>query len=243
MAIGHYSTLRRCPRGHGIVRGLPKVILRLLIRAGRRLIYGLPWYTRERLRAIRIVTHRRSRTGSRTGPALIKSWDWVSRGVSRLRRSSRIESGRSLGRSLWRGARIRPLIRTRRRRPPILPLTLRGVASRGIPLTLIVTIGHTRIHSSSSRRYAFVVASCPLGPRRGSALHVGLVARHGRHGLCPSVLRLHRRRRSRGPSSAWRRVRTENVGEGGISLVAGRRTVSALVVLVIGHSRGLFAIA
>lgn len=147
-------------------------------------------------------------------------------------------------RTLRRRARIRSLVWPLLLSPIRISHTWR-ISSRRVPLTLIVPIGHTRIHSSSSVSKFFVTTTA-LRSRRSSRLQIGrwALGRHGRHGVRPLALRHHIVRGGGGPGAiaTGRGMGAEYVGEGGVSLVARRRAVAALVVLVISHDAVLFSV-
>lgn len=163
-----------------VLRRMPETTLRGLIRPRRRLIHRLPWHTSQGLGTIGVVPKSRPRTGP-------WAWQrtWASCIVPRRRSARRISRGRTprVG-SRWGRTTIRAAVWHRGRSSITRPRW--RIPPGGIPLVLIISVRHTRIHRA---RPAWIIVWPSLRSRRGHPVHIRGRARH----------------RVRSPTGVWHR--------------------------------------
>ena len=263
MAVRDHAALCRGSRRVGVVGGVSEGIGRgILVRLGRRLIHRLARGAGQGLRSIGIRVQGRCRSAL----SLVVSLGRCSRRrgsiVDGLRRRAThgIESGRRVLLLLrlllllvlawvrWRRSRI-GASRWRLLLLLLLLLKIMGrwnlLASGYRSLRWIVAVRHVAVDGTRARRRVSIISHgwssggwLPMHSRR---------ARHGRHCLSAAFLGHRRgyRGRGHGLGSARRRIRTEDVGKGSVSLVVGMAAVlirarrrHAVMLLVIGHDGG-----
>lgn len=200
VAFRHHPALSGRPGlGSMLIRCLPKLVRRRLLKVLPGGVHLWPRHGSKRLRSIWVAVQ------GRTGSWLMQSWNRTPGASGWQWRTTRIKPRR---RRAWR-ARIRA--------PRLLMLLLQvlglrggdllGPGTRGRALPRIMAVCHVVVGRSRSRGLLLVVISL-AGARRRLAMH----ARGGRHCVRPSLIK-HWRNRGRchslGP--AWRRGSAKDV--------------------------------